>query len=159
MSDLVFRTATRGDVETIVRMLADDVIGGQREQAGAQIPPAYFAAFAAIDADPNNELLVAERSGRVVGVLQLTYIPNLTYQGGWRALVEGVRVAGDRRGRGLGAALLREAIARAERRGCVLVQLTSDKQRKDAIRFYESVGFRASHEGMKLFLRRFGDES
>ena len=149
-----FRRGTRTDVEAIVRMLADDDIGGSREQVGDEVPPSYYAAFDAIDADPSHELIVAEDDGEVVGVLQLTFLPNLTYHGGWRAQVEGVRVSSSQRGRGLGAAMLREAIARAERRGCVLVQLTTDKRRRDARRFYERLGFEATHEGMKLHLRR-----
>lgn len=151
---LVFRAARRGDIEAIVRLLADDDIGAGREQIGDEVPSSYHDAFAAIDADANNELLVGEAGGRVVGVLQLTFIPNLTYRGGWRAQIEGVRVAADQRGLGLGAALMRHAIARAEERGCVLVQLTTDKRRADARRFYERLGFQGSHEGMKLFLRR-----
>lgn len=149
-----FRTARRGDVEAIVRMLADDDIGAGREEVGDRVPSFYLAAFDAIDADANNELIVADDGGRVVGVLQLTFIPNLTYRGGWRAQVEGVRVAADQRGAGLGAAMLRHAIARADERGCVLVQLTTDKRRTDARRFYERLGFHATHEGMKLFLRK-----
>lgn len=151
---LLFRAARRGDVEAIVRLLADDEIGAGREQVGEEVPTFYYDAFSVIAADANNELLVAEAGGRVVGVLQLTFIPNLTYRGGWRAQIEGVRVAADRRGLGLGAALLRHAISRAEERGCILVQLTTDKRRADARRFYERLGFQSTHEGMKLFLRR-----
>ena len=147
-----FRPATRADVGLIVQMLADDFIGASREQSVAATPASYYAAFDAIAADANNELLVAEVDGHVVGVLQLTFIPNLTNQGGWRAQIEGVRVAGNQRGRGLGAAMIRHAIVKARERGCVLVQLTSDKRRADALRFYESLGFVASHQGMKLFL-------
>ena len=109
-------------------------------------------AFRAIDADPNNELVVACRGERVVGVLQLTYLPSLTYRGGWRALIEGVRVASGERSQGSGKALFEWAIARARERGCHMAQLTTDKARPDARRFYESLGFVASHEGMKLRL-------
>jgi len=149
---MTFRSAVRGDVESIVRMLADDALGASRERYELPLPESYVTAFEAIDADPNNELLVAELAGEVVGVMQLTFIPYLTYQGGLRALVEGVRVASSRRGQGLGARLMREAIERARRRGCHLLQLTTDKTRPEALRFYESLGFRASHEGMKLHL-------
>ena len=149
-----FRPARADDVPRIVALLADDPLGARREDARDPLPPAYHAAFAAIDADPNNELIVADAGGAVVGVLQLTCIPYLTYRGGWRALIEGVRVAASHRGAGLGEALLRHAIARARERGCHLVQLTSDKQRPDALRFYERLGFVASHEGFKLHLTR-----
>jgi GNAT superfamily N-acetyltransferase len=147
-----FRSAVRGDLESIVRMLADDALGAMRERYELPLPGSYVRAFEAIDADPNNELLVAELAGEVVGVMQLTFIPYLTYRGGVRALVEGVRVASSRRGQGLGARLMREAIDRARRRGCHMLQLTTDKARPEALRFYESLGFRASHEGMKLHL-------
>jgi GNAT superfamily N-acetyltransferase len=110
-------------------------------------------AFRAIDGDTNNELIVACRDGKAVGVLQLTFIPYLTYQGGWRALIEGVRVDSRTRSQGLGKALIEWAIARARERGCIMVQLTTDKTRADAKRFYEGLGFVASHEGMKLHLK------
>jgi GNAT superfamily N-acetyltransferase len=131
-------------------MLADDALGALRERYTTPLPEAYYAAFEAIEADPNNELVVAERGGEVVGVLQLTFIPYLTYQGGWRALVEGVRVASSERGRGLGGLLLRWAVDRARARGCHLIQLTTDKRRPEALQFYERLGFKATHEGMKL---------
>jgi GNAT superfamily N-acetyltransferase len=147
-----FRRATRADVPDIVRMLADDMLGSGREQYVLPLPESYYAAFAAIDADPHNELIVAELDSQVVGVLQLTYIPYLTYQGSWRALIEGVRVDTSLRASGIGRKLLTWAIERAHSKGCHLVQLTSDKARSEAIRFYESLGFVASHEGMKLHL-------
>jgi GNAT superfamily N-acetyltransferase len=140
-------------VPGIVRLLADDPLGAKREQYRDPLPSAYREAFTAIDADPNNELVVVELDGEVIGVLQLTYIPYLTYQGGWRALIEGVRIDSRFRSGGLGRRLFEWAIARAVERGCHMVQLTSDKARPDAIRFYESLGFIASHEGMKLPLR------
>lgn len=148
-----FRRARREDVPGIVRLLADDPLGAKREKYGDPLPSPYHAAFAAIDADPNNELVVVDLGGEVVGVLQLTFIPYLTYQGGWRALIEGVRIDSRFRSGGLGRRLFEWAIGRAVERGCHLVQLTSDKARPDAIRFYESLGFVASHEGMKLPLR------
>jgi GNAT superfamily N-acetyltransferase len=148
-----FRAARREDVESIVRLLADDALGAKREAYRSPLPASYHAAFDAIDADPNNELVVAEGpDGQVVGVLQITFIPYLTYRGGWRALIEGVRVASDLRSSGIGRRLLAWAIARATARGCHMVQLTSDKARPEAIRFYEALGFVASHEGMKLHL-------
>ena len=147
-----FRRATRADVPDIVRLLADDVLGATREQCTLPLPESYYIAFEAIDADPHNELVVVELDGKVVGVLQLTYIPYLTYQGGWRALIEGVRVDASLRSSGIGRQLFTWAIERVHSKGCHLVQLTSDKARPDAIRFYESLGFVASHEGMKLHL-------
>lgn len=145
-----FRAATRGDMAAVVQLLADDPLGAAREQYTEPLPDAYHEAFAAIEADPNNELVVAEVEGRVAGVLQLTFIPYLTYRGGRRALIEGVRIDSQFRSAGLGRQLFEWAIARATERGCHLLQLTSDKRRPDAIRFYESLGFVASHEGMKL---------
>lgn len=145
-----FRRATRADVPDIVRMLADDTLGAKREQYTLPLPESYYAAFKTIDADPHNELVVVELDGQVVGVLQLTYIPYLTYRGGWRALIEGVRVDSSLRASGIGRKLFMWAIERARSKGCHLIQLTSDKARPDAIRFYESLGFVASHEGMKL---------
>ena len=150
MSELYFRPAIRSDVPAIVAMLANDPLGARREDFRDPLPGSYYDAFEAIDADDNNELIVVERDGAVIGVLQLTFIPYLTYRGGWRGLIEGVRVAASERGAGVGRQLFEWAIERARERGCHLVQLTSDKQRPDAIRFYEGLGFRASHEGMKL---------
>jgi GNAT superfamily N-acetyltransferase len=150
---LAFRRARRGDLPAIVHLLADDPLGAQREADVQPLPASYGAAFDAIDADPNQELVVAESGGAVVGVLQLTFIPSLTYRGGWRALIEGVRVAAAMRSAGVGQRLFEWAIARARARGCHLLQLTSDKTRPDAIRFYERLGFVASHEGLKLPLR------
>ncbi|MGE3538680.1 MAG: N-acetyltransferase family protein [Candidatus Tectimicrobiota bacterium] len=147
-----FRRATRADVPDIVRMLADDILGSQREHYTLPLPESYYTAFAAIDTDPNNELVVVELDGKVVGVLQLTYIPYLTYQGRWRALIEGVRIDASLRASGLGRQLFTWAIERARSKGCHLVQLTSDKARPEAIRFYASLGFVTSHEGLKLHL-------
>jgi GNAT superfamily N-acetyltransferase len=146
------RPAREADVSEIVRLLADDPLGATRERYETPLPESYARAFRAIDADPNNELVVAWQGDRVVGVLQLTFIPYLTYQGGWRALIEGVRVDARVRSLGLGRALFEWAIGRARERGCHMVQLTTDKSRPDARRFYEALGFVASHEGMKLRL-------
>jgi len=150
---VAFRPARPDDLPAIVHLLADDPLGARRERDEAPLPPSYAEAFRAIDADPNNELVVACRGEAVVGVLQLTFMPSITYQGGWRAQIEGVRVRADERSRGLGRALFEWAIARARERGCHLLQLTTDKSRPDARRFYEGLGFVASHEGMKLSLR------
>jgi len=146
------RIARREDLPAIVRLLADDKLGHSRETYSEPLSDAYTDAFAAIDRDPDNALIVAEDAGAIIGVLQLTFIPHLTYTGGIRAQIEGVRVDGSYRGQGIGRILFEWAIARARARGCHLVQLTADKQRPDAHRFYESLGFKASHEGMKLHL-------
>ena len=112
----------------------------------------YGAAFVAIESDPNNEVIVIESEGKLVGTIQLTFLANLTHRGAWRCQVEGVRIHSDYRGRGVGTRFLEWAIERAEERGCSMVQLTSDKQRLEAIGFYEKLGFRATHEGFKRML-------
>ncbi|MEO3828274.1 GNAT family N-acetyltransferase [Actinomadura sp. B10D3] len=149
---MTFREATVDDLPQIVRLLADDPLGATRETPGEEIPEAYFSAFAAIDKDPNNTVVVAVAAGRVAGTLQLTFIPGLTYTGGERAQIEGVRVAAEYRGAGLGQQMINWAIDRARARGCRVVQLTTDRQRPDAIRFYQKIGFRPSHMGMKYHL-------
>ena len=146
------RRARPDDVPAIVRMLADDPLGATRERDETPLPESYRRAFESIDRDANQELIVAGQSERVVGVLQLTLMPSLTYQGGWHAQIEGVRIDAGVRAQGPGRTLCEWAIARARERGCHLVQLTTDKRRPDARRFYESLGFVASHEGMKLTL-------
>ena len=147
------REAARGDVEAIVRMLVDDELGRQRERLEVPLPDSYWRAFDAIDRDPNNLLVVMEEDDEVVGTLQLTFLPGLSFRGGWRAQIEAVRVAAGHRGRGLGRQLLEWAIGQARHRGCSLVQLTTNRQREQARRFYESLGFSATHHGMKLYLR------
>lgn len=149
---LHFREATEKDVDRIVEMLADDVLGRQRERYEQPLPESYLQAFKAIDSDPNNELVVACDGDEVVGVQQITFTPYLTHQGGWRATIEGVRTSASVRGEGVGTKMIQWAIARAEKRGCHLIQLTTDKQRPDALRFYERLGFKATHEGLKLKL-------
>ncbi|MEX5718951.1 GNAT family N-acetyltransferase [Geodermatophilus maliterrae] len=146
---VVLRRATAGDLPALVALLADDALGATRE--AADLAP-YEAAFAAVDADPAHLLVVADDGGTVAGTLQLSFVPGLSRRGTLRAQVEGVRVAAAARGRGLGAAMLRWTVGEARRRGAALVQLTTDKRRSDAHRFYERLGFTASHEGMKLEL-------
>ncbi len=146
------RTAHRDDLPAIIAMLANDHLGAKRERYADPLPDVYYSAFDAIDGDLNNEVVVAERDGKIIGTLQLTLIPNLTYQGGVRALIEGVRVDSTMRSAGIGRILFEWAIEEAKRRGCHMVQLTADKTRPDAHRFYESLGFSATHEGMKLHL-------
>jgi ribosomal protein S18 acetylase RimI-like enzyme len=147
------RHAVADDLPAIVRMLAEDPLGVRRERFEDPLPPSYPRAFEAIEQDPNNELVVIlAEDGVAAGVLQLTFTPHITHQGGWRATLEGVRVDGRYRGLGLGRELFGWAIRRAQERGCHLVQLTTDKQRPEARKFYEQLGFVASHEGMKLKL-------
>ncbi|MEV0589782.1 GNAT family N-acetyltransferase [Nonomuraea cavernae] len=149
-SDPLFRTATAEDVPAIVAMLADDPLGAKRE--GDPGDDRYLNAFARIDADPHDELIVAERDGEVVGTMQLTYLAGLSRLGAERCQIEAVRVAAASRGEGLGRRMIQWGIDRARARGCAMVQLTSDKSRTGAHRFYDSLGFAASHEGYKLSL-------
>lgn len=154
--DVRFRRATANDLAAIVGMLADDPIGRTRERLhdDGTIDDAYVDALAAMDADPNQELVVVDAAadGVVVGCLQLTFIPGLSRTAMWRAQIESVRIARSHRGAGLGRRMFEWAIARARERGAGLVQLTTDKARPDAFKFYEDLGFVASHEGMKLTL-------
>jgi GNAT superfamily N-acetyltransferase len=152
MPDLTFRKATADDLPAIVTMLADDVLGASRERLESPLPQPYLTAFREIDRDSNNELVVACLGNVVVGVLQLTFIPSLGHVGSRRALIEGVRVSSAHRSSGIGTKLFQWAIDRARERGCRMLQLTTDKRRADAKRFYEALGFVASHEGMKLAL-------
>lgn len=147
---ITIRPATDSDLTSIVLLLANDKLGAQREDATLPLNSKYTAAFARIDADENQELMVLDHDGEVVGCFQLTFIPYLTYQGGTRAQIEGVRIHERMRGQGLGEQAFRWAIERARGKGAHLLQLTTDKQRPDALRFYEKLGFVASHEGMKL---------
>ncbi len=150
--NLIFRLAKREDLAEIIFMLADDSIGAQREAVTTEISEKYITAFENIQADPNQELTVAEIDGELVGTFQLTYIQYLNFQGGLRAQIEAVRTKSTYRNRGIGTKVFEYAINRAKEKGCHLVQLTSDKQRTSAIRFYEKLGFRPTHEGMKLLL-------
>jgi GNAT superfamily N-acetyltransferase len=152
LSELVFRRATESDLPAIVAMLADDPLGAARERIADPLPATYIAAFAAIERDSNQLLLVAEQHGAIVGSLQLFFLPGLSYQGAWRAQVEAVRVAAHLRGNGLGKRMMEHAITLAKARHCHLMQLSTHKSRGDAHRFYERLGFVKSHEGMKLAL-------
>ncbi|MBX7268286.1 GNAT family N-acetyltransferase [Micromonospora sp. Llam7] len=150
MSEVIFREAVQADLPAVLDLLADDVLGRARDVG--EVDATYEKAFADITADPRNHLVVAEFCGELVGCMQLTYIPGLGRHGSERLLVESVRVRSDQRGRGLGRQMMTWAIERARQRGCGLVQLTTDKSRHDAHRFYLGLGFVASHEGMKLSL-------
>ncbi|MBX5224323.1 MULTISPECIES: GNAT family N-acetyltransferase [unclassified Rhizobium] len=148
-----FRLAHRSDLAAIVRLLADDDLGAAREIVSDPVDARYLSAFAAIEADANQLLAVAtDASDQVVGCLQLSFLPGLSRTGMWRGQIESVRVARELRGSGLGAQFIEWAVAQCVERGCGLVQLTSDKTRKDSIRFYEKLGFVASHMGMKRSL-------
>lgn len=179
MAQLIFRPATRADLPTILDLLENDEISRSREtnpplatdlaavsstsarssvtsapaaETPEAIDAAYWSAFEAIDADPRNELIVAEESGKVVGTCQLTFTPSLSRRGTERMTIEAVRVHTDLRGRGVGRAMMQWSLDRARERGCRLAQLTTDKRRTDAHRFYASLGFEPSHEGFKLAL-------
>jgi GNAT superfamily N-acetyltransferase len=151
VAGLVARRATRADLPRLLELLADDVLGKNREGVGSD-DLAYAQAFDVIDRDPNQCLLVAASEGRVTGMLQITFIPGLSRRGAWRANIEAVRVDSLLRNRGIGGWLIERAIDIARQRGCRLVQLTSDKRRSDAHRFYGRLGFAATHEGYKLVL-------
>ena len=147
--DVMFRRAVAEDLAAIIALIADDQLGQQREDPSLPLAGTYLKAFAAIEADANQILAVAVGGGVVVGTLQLTFIPGLARRGAWRGQIEAVRIARIHRGGGLGQSLMEWAIAACKARGCNLVQLTSDKARGDAHRFYERLGFKASHEGYK----------
>ncbi|MDX3568142.1 GNAT family N-acetyltransferase [Streptomyces sp. ID05-47C] len=150
MGDLEIRAAAAADIPAIVGMLADDPLGARRESPDDPAP--YLSALERISADPNQRLVVAVREGRVVGTLQLTIVPGLSRRGATRSIIEGVRVHADERGSGLGTRFIEWAIEESRRENCRLVQLTSDSTRTDAHRFYERLGFEASHVGFKLQL-------
>ena len=167
--DITFRHATTNDLPEIVRMLADDFLGQQRERFEDPLLESYIKAFREIEADPNNELIVAVSSeppnvsgeyppgttggSDVIGTLQLTYTPSISFQGGRRCTVESVRVDEKYRGHGIGREMMLWAIKRAREKGCISMQLTTNAERADAHRFYENLGFTASHIGMKLKLK------
>jgi GNAT superfamily N-acetyltransferase len=149
-----FRTATAGDLPAIVKLLADDPLGATRERDEDPLPQEYRDAFAAMERQGRNIVILVVDDGGVIGCLQLIYIPGLGRLGMTRAQIEAVRVDRRYRGRGIGEALIGHAIERAREHGCGLVQLTTDRSRGDAHRFYERLGFEASHLGMKLDLRK-----
>lgn len=150
-TDYRFRSATAQDISFLVQMLSDDALGSQREDPNNL--KAYSHALAIIEQDPHNQILLIETSEttpRICGMLQLTYLPSLSYQGSWRGQIEAVRIHSDFRRKGLGRLLMQYAMDCARDWGCSMVQLTTDKQRPESLRFYESLGFTASHEGCKL---------
>jgi len=150
--ELIFRRARQEDVGKIVRLLADDHLGASREDVSDPVPASYISAFAEMDSDPRQELLVVEIDGVVIGCLQLTIIRGLSHQGARHGQIEAVRVDSKLRGRGIGERLIHHAVERARERGCRVVQLTTHRSRVDAHRFYDRLGFHASHLGYKLSL-------
>lgn len=151
MSGLILRDATARDLPAILAMLAQDTIPPGREADPGD--PCYLAAFEAIDSDPNQRLIAAERDSRVVGTMQLSFLPGLSFRGSWRGLIEAVRIVNDLRGQKLGEQMILWAVEQCRARDCKLVQLTSSTKRIAAHRFYARLGFEASHVGMKLHLR------
>lgn len=149
-TSIIIRRAGRGDVDKIVAMLADDPLGRGRERIETPLPDCYVQAFARLEADANIQLMVAQENGAVVGCLQLCILPGLSSQGASRGLIEDVRVAAERRSRGIGEQLVRWAIDEARARGCKLVELLTHQTRVDAQRFYERLGFSKSHAGMMI---------
>ena len=148
-----FRIATIDDLPSIVSMLADDFLGQQREDVSEPLNDNYIKAFREIEADPNNELIVAELDGKIIGTLQLVVTPSLSYKGSKRSIVESVRIDSAFRGKGTGREMMMWTIERAKGKGCASMHLTSHKDRGDAHRFYEKLGFAKSHVGMKLTLK------
>jgi len=155
--NVMIRRARPEDLMPIIALLADDPLGQAREVVSNPPHPQYLAAMAAIEADPNQYLGVLEENHEIIGCLQLTFIPGLSRLGAWRGQIESVRIASSHRGRALGRQAFEWAIEQCRKRGCALVQLTTDKSRPDALRFYEKLGFAASHEGMKLDLTKVAD--
>jgi GNAT superfamily N-acetyltransferase len=150
---VVFRIATREDVPVLVRLLSDDELGSQREKYVSPLPEEYYAAFERIHKDSNHELIVIETNSEVIGTLHLMFLPSLSYRGGLRAQIESVRVDRKYQNKGIGSQMMRWAIQRAKDRGAHIVQLTTHTSRADAHRFYERLGFKKSHVGMKLSLK------
>lgn len=150
MENLKFRLAKKEDVPGIVGLLADDELGEKREKFQDPLPQSYWEAFAHIDGDPNQELTLVFKEEELLACFQLSFIQYLTYQGGMRAQIEAVRVNSKYRGKGIGKIAFEYAIERAKTKGAHVLQLTTDKKRPEALRFYESLGFIASHEGMKI---------
>ena len=151
--NIIFRQATRVDLPAIVRMLADDDLGSQREKFETSLPQSYYSAFEQINSDPNHELIVAELNGEVIGTLHLMFLPSISYQGGLRAQVESVRVDKRFQSQGIGSQMMQWTMQRARQRKAHVVQLTTHKSRLDAHRFYERLGFKGSHLGMKISLK------
>lgn len=152
MKNVIIRKAVLTDLSEIIRLLFDDKLGNKRESYQDPLPQQYLTAFSNINLDKNAFLIVVENNGIIIGTLQLNIIQYLTYQGGKRAQIEGVRIAESHRGQGVGKIMLEWAISKARESQCHVIQLTTDKKRPDALAFYQKLGFIASHEGLKLHL-------
>ena len=152
-NEIIFRIAAKTDLPSIVHLLADDALGRQRERDEDPLPESYYSAYEDINKDPNHELIVAEQSGEVIGTAHLLFLPSLSFQGGLRAQIESVRIDTRYQSRGIGSQLMKWAIERAKAHGAHVVQLTTHKSRQDAHRFYERLGFKGTHLGMKLSLK------
>ena len=150
--NLIFRSAEEQDLLSVIQLLAEDQLGASRETIGTTPDHQYLAAYRSINSDPNNELVVAKEDGEILGTMQLTFIPGLSHLGAWRCQIEAVRVREDKRGHGIGQKMITWGIAQARIKGCRLVQLTTDKRRENAHIFYERLGFKPRHIGMKLSL-------
>jgi len=152
---MIFRKATKNDLPFIIKLMANDKLGKLRENYQEPLPKGYYEAFDIINSDPNQELMVVEKENdaEIAGTFQLTFIPYLSYQGKLRAQIENVFVREDLTGQGIGKKMFEWAIERAKQQNAHLLQLTSDKQRPSAIKFYQNLGFIASHEGMKLHFK------
>ena len=153
MSEITFRYATEADLLPVIQLLADDEYAESRETGGDAVAPEYAEAFAAMQKMPANRILLAEQDGRIVGSLQLTFLPGLSRRGATRAIIEAVRVSSNLRGQNIGTQLMKRAIAEARAAGCKLVQLTSDRRRTRAHLFYRRLGFEQSHAGFKMELK------
>jgi GNAT superfamily N-acetyltransferase len=152
LNSLILRKANSKDVPSIVSLLLEDDLGQLRECAQVSPGDSYYQAFSAIDNDPNQELLIVQKDNEIIGTLQLSFIPNMTFKGSWRCQIEGVRIKESFRGQGIGRWLFERVFDKAKLRGCALVQLTTNKARPEAHKFYESLGFVASHTGLKKVL-------
>ncbi|MBM3207910.1 MAG: GNAT family N-acetyltransferase [Chlamydiae bacterium] len=151
MAELIFRKANQSDLEDIIYLLADDELGKHRENLLKTIPSNYLNAFEKIDADPNHLLMVLETENTIIGTCHLIFIPSLTFQGGLRMNIEAVRIASSYRKQGIGEWMINQALSLARKRECKIIQLTTNKQRTDAKNFYEKLGFKATHEGLKMY--------
>lgn len=149
---MIFRDATLADLPAIIAMLDDDDLSRGREDASLPLDPRYEMAFVDLDSDPNQRLIVAERDGAIIGTMQLSYLPGIAFRGAWRGQIEAVRVVSSLRGQGLGQQMMEWALEQCRARGCRMVQLTSMRDRVDAHRFYEKLGWTKSHFGFKLKL-------
>ena len=152
-NEITFRLATHADLLSIVRMLADDELGSQRERYMDPLPESYYVGFEQINNDPNHELIVADLNGQVIGTLHLMFLPSISFQGRLCAQVESVRVDKNYQNQGIGSEMMKWTIERARGCGAHVVQLTTHQSRANAVRFYERLGFKATHLGMKLSLK------